>query len=61
MIVNDVTGKKTIDTQSGVWLTNVQTEKPGASVCIRDLRRHEKPLVLDNSNIVENELGGMDI
>jgi hypothetical protein len=61
MIVNDQEGKKTIDTESGVWLTNVQTESREHlyAFAIFDGTRKFSFWTIRGGG--KNELGGVDI
>jgi hypothetical protein len=61
MIVNDVAGKKTTDTESGVWLTNVHTESRERMCAFAVFDGTRKLSFWTIQHIVENELGGMDI
>lgn len=61
MIVNDVTGKKTTDTQSGVWLSNVYIESRERLYAFALFDGTRKLSFWTIRLVYENELGGVDI
>ena len=61
MIVNDLEGKKTIDTETGVWLTQVQKESREYVCAFAVFDGTRKFSFWTIQLIAENELGGNDV